>query len=200
VTGHNRDSEKAKTRRDSKNAKRGVLDRTLATLDRMRGIPVPTPLQILEKIWPDPSSDAVAAQAQPQEPRATSEVSVCHSSSVEIEQQVPVVPRGLSPSERIESSDRTMITSVTEQETMKADKGQFDEVLRRMLAKNPKKTADIKQAKLGFRRKKNPETDPVKLAIAEDEVLTQIKMTPELAKTIRLTDEHDQEYRKKKKS
>jgi hypothetical protein len=44
--------------------------------------------------------------------------------------------------------------------TMKADKGQFDEVLRRMLAKNPKKTADIKQAKLGFRRKKNPETDP----------------------------------------
>lgn len=47
---------------------------------------------------------------------------------------------------------------------MKADKGQFDEVLRRMIAKNPKKTAEIKQAPLGFRRKKNPETDPQKIA------------------------------------
>jgi hypothetical protein len=28
---------------------------------------------------------------------------------------------------------------------MKTDKGQFDEVLRRMLAKPPKKTADIKK-------------------------------------------------------
>jgi hypothetical protein len=46
---------------------------------------------------------------------------------------------------------------------MKADKGQFDEVLRRMIQKNPKKTAEIKQGKLGFRRKKNPETDPQKI-------------------------------------
>ncbi len=47
---------------------------------------------------------------------------------------------------------------------MKADKGQFDEVLRRMIGKDPKKTADIKQKPLGFRRKKNPETDPKKIA------------------------------------
>lgn len=46
---------------------------------------------------------------------------------------------------------------------MKADKGQFDEVLRRMIGKNPKKTAEIKQTGLGFRRKKNPETDPQKI-------------------------------------
>jgi len=52
---------------------------------------------------------------------------------------------------------------------MKADKGQFDEVLRRMISKNPKKTADIKQSKLGFRRKKNPEKDPQKLALALDD-------------------------------
>lgn len=112
---------------------------------------------------------------------------------------VPAVSRRLSPSERIESSDRTMITSVTEQETMKADKGQFDEVLRRMLAKNPKKTADIKQSKLGFRRKKNPETDPVKLAMAEDEVLVPMKLTAEQREQIRFIDAMNRKYRKKKK-
>jgi hypothetical protein len=32
---------------------------------------------------------------------------------------------------------------------MKTDKGQFDEVLRRMLAKPPQKTADIKAPKKG---------------------------------------------------
>ena len=30
---------------------------------------------------------------------------------------------------------------------MKADKGQFDEILRRMIAKNPQKTAEIKGEK-----------------------------------------------------
>lgn len=37
---------------------------------------------------------------------------------------------------------------------MKADKGQFDEVLRRMLKKSPQKTADIRQPK-----KEHPEQD-----------------------------------------
>lgn len=49
---------------------------------------------------------------------------------------------------------------------MKADKGQFDEVLRRMLTKNPKKTSEIKhtenpedQRGFRFRRKKNPHVE-----------------------------------------
>jgi len=37
---------------------------------------------------------------------------------------------------------------------MKADKGQFDEVLRRMLAKAPQKTAEISKAK-----KEHPKRD-----------------------------------------
>jgi hypothetical protein len=40
---------------------------------------------------------------------------------------------------------------------MKTDKGQFDEVLRRMIAKNPQKTATIKKV----RRKKNPHEGPL---------------------------------------
>ena len=80
---------------------------------------------------------------------------------------------------------------------MKADKGQFDEVLRRMLEKNPKKTADIKQTKLGFRRKKNPEKDPIKLALGVDDA-PPMKLTVEQWEQVRLTDEHDREYRKKK--
>jgi hypothetical protein len=37
---------------------------------------------------------------------------------------------------------------------MKADKGQFDEVLRRMLAKPPQRTADIKGRKKAQRKAK----------------------------------------------
>jgi hypothetical protein len=57
-----------------------------------------------------------------------------------------------------------LVPLVTEGKSMKADKGQFDEVLRRMIQKNPQKTADTKQTPLGYRRKKNPETDPQKIA------------------------------------
>ena len=38
------------------------------------------------------------------------------------------------------------------------DKGQFDEVLRRMIKKNPQKTSEIKRTRP--ERWKNPETDP----------------------------------------
>ena len=50
---------------------------------------------------------------------------------------------------------------------MKADKGQFDEVLRRMIEKNPQKTAEIEKQNVedartrGFRLKKNPHTGPI---------------------------------------
>jgi hypothetical protein len=40
----------------------------------------------------------------------------------------------------------------------KADKGQFDEVLRRMIQKNPQKTAEIKKR---VTRKKNPHEGPM---------------------------------------
>jgi hypothetical protein len=89
------------------------------------------------------------------------------------------------------------MTSTKDEDSMKADKGQFDEVLRRMIAKNPKKTADTKQTTLGFRRKKNPETDPAKLAIGVDEAQP-MKLTAEQREQVRLTDEHDREYCKKK--
>jgi hypothetical protein len=42
----------------------------------------------------------------------------------------------------------------------KADKGQFDELLRRMIRTNPKKTSEIKK-----KRRKNPETDPAHLPV-----------------------------------
>jgi hypothetical protein len=41
---------------------------------------------------------------------------------------------------------------------MKADKSQFDEVLRRMIQKNPQKTATIKKR---VTRKKNPHEGPM---------------------------------------
>jgi hypothetical protein len=87
---------------------------------------------------------------------------------------------------------------------MKTDKGQFDEVLRRMIEKNPKKTAEIAAQNehdartRNFRRKKNPETDPAKLAIGVD-AAPPMKLTPEEAEIVRLTDELNREYRKKKR-
>jgi len=47
----------------------------------------------------------------------------------------------------------------------KADKGQFDEVLRRMLTKNPKKNSEIKGKRSRVERRKNPETDPARLPV-----------------------------------
>jgi hypothetical protein len=81
---------------------------------------------------------------------------------------------------------------------MKADKGQFDEVLRRMLAKNPKKTKEIKQTALGFRRRKNPETDPRYLPVFDGSHA--MVLTPEQEEQVRLVDEYNREQRKKKKS
>ncbi len=51
--------------------------------------------------------------------------------------------------------------------TMKTDKGQFDEVLRRMLAKNPKKTSEIKSKRSRVERRRNPETDPAYLPVVD---------------------------------
>jgi hypothetical protein len=84
--------------------------------------------------------------------------------------------RRVSPSERIESSDRKMITSVTEQEHMKkgkknpppelepippVDEAEFTEVVRKMVNTSPVTRKDVEHR--GYRRKKNPETDPRKI-------------------------------------
>jgi predicted CopG family antitoxin len=62
------------------------------------------------------------------------------------------------------------VTGQSKLKPMKTDKGQFDEVLRRLIEKNPKKTAEIAAQNEDdartrkFRRKRNPETDPQKIA------------------------------------
>src|SRR5580658_3867362 len=90
---------------------------------------------------------------------------------------VPVVSRRVSPSERIESSDRKMIPSVTEQEPMKkgkknpqtaeaipaVDEVEFTDVIRKMVNTSPVTREDVEGK--GYRRKKNPETDPAKLQL-----------------------------------
>jgi hypothetical protein len=50
------------------------------------------------------------------------------------------------------------LESLKPRKPMKTDKGQFDEVLRRMIQKNPQKTATIKKSK---HRKKNPHEGPM---------------------------------------
>jgi hypothetical protein len=55
------------------------------------------------------------------------------------------------------------VTGQRKLRTMKADKGQFDEVLRRMLGKKPKKTVEIKSVRGNPHpeRRRNPlPTDP----------------------------------------
>jgi hypothetical protein len=171
-----RDRSAAKIPLDSKTAKRGVLNRVLGELDRLRDIPAPTPLQILSKLWPSPESYAVDAQPQLLARYGKSGASLCRSQFERNGQQVPFVSRRASPSERIESSDRKMITSVTEQERMKKGKQnpppepipvvneeEFTEVVRRMVNTGPMTREDVEQK--GFRRKKNPETDPRKIRL-----------------------------------
>ncbi len=50
---------------------------------------------------------------------------------------------------------RLRLDEVKQSNVMKADKGQFDEVLRRLLAKPPKKNSEIKKP-----RKKSVKTSP----------------------------------------
>jgi hypothetical protein len=104
-----------------------------------------------------------------------------------------------------------MITSVTEQETMKkkkapapelepippVDEAEFTEVIRKMVNTSPVTRESVERR--GIRRKKNPETDPAKLAMVFPDA-PPMKLTARQWEQVRLTDEHDREYRKKKKS
>ena len=73
---------------------------------------------------------------------------------------------------------------------MQADKGQFDEVLRRMLKKNPQKTSEIKNP----RKRRNPETDPRYLPVI-DFSKPPMLLTPEQEDQIKEAQRIDREYR-----
>ena len=71
-------------------------------------------------------------------------------------------------------ADGKVLRSEPEQKTMaKADKGQFDELLRRMVSKNPQKNKDIRKVRVrpadevddDVELRKNPETDPAYLPV-----------------------------------
>jgi len=79
----------------------------------------------------------------------------------------------------------------------RVDEAEFTEVVRRMVNTSPVTRKDVEHR--GFRRKKNPETDPVKLAMVFPKA-PPMKLTTEQREQVRLTDEHNREYRKKKKS
>jgi hypothetical protein len=76
------------------------------------------------------------------------------------------------------------------------DEAEFTEVIRKMVNTSPMTRQDVEGR--GIRRKKNPETDPVKLAMVFPDA-PPMKLTAEQWEQVRLTDEHDREYRKKKK-
>jgi len=76
------------------------------------------------------------------------------------------------------------------------NEAEFTEVVRKMVNTSPVTREDVERR--GFRRKKNPETDPVKLAMVFPKA-PPMKLTAQEWEQVRLTDEHDREFRKKKK-
>lgn len=76
------------------------------------------------------------------------------------------------------------------------DEAQFTEVVRKMVNTSPVTRKTVEQR--GIQRRKNPETKPRYLPVFD--FSQKIEMTPEVAETVRLTDEMNREYRKKKKS
>jgi hypothetical protein len=80
-----------------------------------------------------------------------------------------------------------MITSVTEQDAMKkqkpsnleaippVDEAEFTEVIRKMVNTSPVTREDVEDLSKLRRRKKNPETDPAKLAMLFPAMPTQSK-------------------------
>lgn len=76
------------------------------------------------------------------------------------------------------------------------DEAEFTEVIRKMVNTSPVTREEVERR--GIQRRKNPETDPRYLPVFD--FSQKIKMTPEVAETVRLTDEYNRKYRKKKKS
>jgi hypothetical protein len=85
-----------------------------------------------------------------------------------------------------------------ELETIPAvDEREFTDVITKMVNTSPVTREDVE--KRGIRRKKNPETDPVKLAMVFPEA-PPMKLSAEEWRQVRMTDELNREYRKKKKN
>jgi hypothetical protein len=76
------------------------------------------------------------------------------------------------------------------------DEAEFTDVIRKMVNTSPVTREDVERGRL--RRKKNPETDPVKLAMVFPDA-PPMKLTAEEWRLVHLANEHDREYRKKKK-
>lgn len=103
-----------------------------------------------------------------------------------------------------------MITSVTEQKRMKTkknpppeletippvDEAEFTEVVRKMVNTSPVTRDEVE--KRGLRRKKNPETDPAKLSMVFPPT-PPMKLSAEEWEQVRLTEEMNREYQKKKR-
>jgi hypothetical protein len=101
-----------------------------------------------------------------------------------------------------------MITSVAEQERMKkkknpapelesippVDEAEFTEVVRRMVNTSPVTREEVERR--GHRRK-NPETDPRYLPVFD--FSRPMKLTPEQAERVRLTDEANRQYGRSRK-
>jgi hypothetical protein len=83
---------------------------------------------------------------------------------------------------------------------LRVDEAEFTEVIRKMVNTSPVTREEVeKQSKRrGIQRRKNPETDSRYLPVFD--FSRPIKMTPEVAETVRMTDEANREYRKKKKN
>jgi hypothetical protein len=75
------------------------------------------------------------------------------------------------------------------------NEAEFTEVIRKMVNTSPVTRKDVEQRS---HYRKNPETDPRYLPVFD--FSQKIKMAPEIAEQVRLTDEHNREFRKKKKS
>ena len=76
------------------------------------------------------------------------------------------------------------------------DEAEFTDVIRKMVNTSPVTREEVERR--GFRRKKNPETDPVKLAMVFPDA-PPMKLTAEQWEQVRFTDEANREYGKQKK-
>ncbi|MGB8919434.1 MAG: hypothetical protein WCC89_21450 [Candidatus Sulfotelmatobacter sp.] len=74
------------------------------------------------------------------------------------------------------------------------DEEEFTEVVRRMATAEPVKLEEVR----GYRRKKNPETDPAKLAMVFPKA-PPMKLNRKQWEQVRLTDEANQDLRAKNK-
>lgn len=76
------------------------------------------------------------------------------------------------------------------------DEAEFTEVIRKMVNTSPVTRKDVERR--GIQRRKNPETDPRYLPVFD--FSRPMKLSAEGAEQVRLTDEANREYRRKKKS